>query len=48
MDLHSPQGFPVNQLPDRYDLARSVVYTRLHQLDITPIERQLTCPVDDN
>jgi hypothetical protein len=30
MDLHSPQGFPVNQLPDRYDLARSAVYTQGH------------------
>ncbi|MFM7324767.1 MAG: hypothetical protein ACKO63_01155 [Nodosilinea sp.] len=36
MDLLSPQDFPVNQLSDRYDLARSAVYTRLHQLDITP------------
>jgi hypothetical protein len=36
MDLHSPQDFPVNRLPDRYDLARSAVYTRLQQLEITP------------
>ena len=35
MTLHSPQDFPVNQLSGRYALARSAVYMRLHQLEIT-------------